>query len=65
VWVPKTSGTPINAPFLEVHGLTGLTEANVGSMITISGSVNPTNNGTFQIVQVISASECAICRISA
>jgi hypothetical protein len=60
VWVPKTSGTPVNAPFLTVTGLTGLALENIGSMLTVSGSAHPTNNGTFQIVDVLSATSCVI-----
>lgn len=59
VWVPKTSGTPLNAPFLTVTGLTGLTLDSVGSMLSISGSAT-TNNGTFQIVEVLSSTSCVI-----
>lgn len=50
VWIPATSGTPVNNPFLTVHHLSGITTANVGQWITISGSSNPGNNGTFPIV---------------
>lgn len=60
VWVPKSSGTALNAPFLTVTGLTGLVAANVGAILTLSGSTNPTNNGTFQVAQVLSASSCVI-----
>lgn len=60
VWVPKSSGTALNAPFLTVAGLSGLLPSHVGSMLTLSGSVNPTNNGTFQIAYVITASACII-----
>lgn len=63
VWVPKSSGTALNAPFLHVTGLTGLTAEDVGAMITISGSVNPTNNGTFQIAEVVDAFECVIVNV--
>ena len=63
VWVPRTSGTPVNAPFLTVTSLTGLSSANVGSMLTISGSGTPANNGTFQIVEVLSATSCVIVNV--
>jgi hypothetical protein len=52
VWVPATSGTPVNAPWLAVTGLSGLTSAQVGQWIEISGSSNAGNNGTFQIASV-------------
>jgi hypothetical protein len=60
VWVPRTSGTPVNAPFLVVHGLAGIQPSSAGSVITISGSVNPTNNGTFQIAKALSPTSCII-----
>jgi hypothetical protein len=60
VWVPTTSGTPVNTGFLLLTGLAGLPSSCAGSMITISGSSNPTNNGTFQIAEYISATSCII-----
>jgi hypothetical protein len=60
VWVPNTSGTSVNFPFIQVTGITGLTPANLGSMLTFSGAVNPTNNGQFQIVEVLSSTSCLI-----
>lgn len=60
VWVPTTSGTPINAPFLHVTNLAGLSDLDVGALITISGSGHAENNGTFQIVSVTSESSCVI-----
>lgn len=60
VWVPTTSGTPINAPFVTVTGLTGLLPTNVGSILTLSGSANPENNGRWQIAEVLSATSCVI-----
>ena len=60
VWVPATSGTPVNSPWLTLTGMTGLTAAQVGQWVTISGSANPGNNGTFQIVSVTSSSICVI-----
>lgn len=60
VWVPATSGTPVNAPWLTVAGLTGLTSAQVGQWIAITGSSHPGNNGTFPIVQTLSATSCVI-----
>lgn len=59
VWVPTTSGTPVNAPFLTVSGLSGLTSDDVGAVLTLSGG-DPANEGTWQIVQVLSATACVI-----
>ncbi len=63
VWVPKTTGTAHNAPFLTLEGLAGLTQDDTGSIITISGSANPTNNGRFQIAVVFSATSCVIVNV--
>jgi hypothetical protein len=60
VWVPTTSGTPVNAPFLTVTGLSGLVLSDVGALLIISGSAHTTNNGTFQIAEVLSATSCVI-----
>ncbi len=60
VWVPRSTGTPVNRPFITVSGLTGLGPEDVGAIITVSGSANPTNNGRFQIVEVLSATNCVI-----
>lgn len=60
VWVPNTIATTLQVAFFNVAGLTGLTSGNVGDWLTITGSANPTNNGTFQIVQVVSGTECVI-----
>ena len=60
VWVPTTSGTPVNSPWLHFTGLAGLTSANVQQYLTSSGSGHSGNNGTFQISQVLSATECIV-----
>lgn len=61
VWVAQTSGTPLNAPFITVTGLLGLSGvANVGDTLTLSGSGNASNNGTWQIVQIVSDTSCVI-----
>lgn len=60
VWVPATSGTPVNSPWLTVTGLSGLAAAQVGQWLTLSGSAHPGNNGTFQIVQVLGSTSCVI-----
>ena len=60
VWVPATSGTPVNDPWLTIMGLTNLGPDDVGSWLTLSGSSNPGNNGTFPIAQVLSPSACVI-----
>jgi hypothetical protein len=59
VWVPSAAA-PVNTPFLQMGGLTGLTSANVGQWITISGAGNPSNNGTWPIVEVVSGTQCII-----
>jgi hypothetical protein len=60
VWVPNSGATPINEPYLNLTGLSGLTAANAGQWITISGSSNPGNNGTFPILTVTTSTECTI-----
>lgn len=64
VWVPTTSGTPVNAPFVTVTGLSGLTNDNVGDIITFTGSAHRDNNGPQQIVQVLDATSCVIANKS-
>jgi hypothetical protein len=51
VWVPG-GGVTVNSPWLTVTGLTGITVAEVGNWLTLSGSGNAGNNGTFPIVSV-------------
>lgn len=65
VWIPKTVGTPINAPFVAVGNLYGLTPDNVGDVLIVTGSGERDNNGTFQIVQVTSPFSCVIVNKSA
>ena len=60
VWVPATSGTPVNSPWLTITGLTDLGSNDIGSWLTLSGSSNPGNNGVFPIVEVMSATSCVI-----
>ena len=60
VWVPGTSGTPVNTPFYVVSGLTGLSSANTGQWITMSGGSIPGNVGTFPIVEVFNGTQCQI-----
>ena len=60
VWVPATSGTPVNYPWMTLGGMSGLTSSNVGQWITISGSSHPKNNGTFPIVSVPNSGSCVI-----
>lgn len=60
VWVPKTSGTAVNAPFLTVAGLAGLSVSDVGKILALAGSVNANNNGSFQIARVLSSTSCVI-----
>jgi hypothetical protein len=60
VWVPRTTGTPVNAPFIEVTGLSGLSADNVGDLIAFTGSAHIGNNHTFQIVGVTDATSCTV-----
>lgn len=60
VWVPGTSGTAVNNPWLTITGLSGLTSANAGQWLTLSGSTHAGNNGTFFIASVSSATTCVI-----
>lgn len=59
-WVPATSGTPVNAPWLTLTGLTGLTSAQVGQWVTLGNASDHGNNGTFQIVSVASSTSCVV-----
>jgi hypothetical protein len=63
-WIPATSGTPVNHPWLTITGLSGLTTSNVGEWLVLSGSSHATNNGTFPIVSVLSATSCVIANPS-
>jgi hypothetical protein len=60
VWVPATSGTPVNYPWITITNLTDMSPSNVGMWVTFSGSTNPGNNGTFPIVSVSSSTTCVI-----
>ena len=60
VWIPATSGTPVNAPFITITGLSGVVPENVGSWLTFMGSSNPGNNGTFPIVEFLSPTSVVI-----
>ena len=60
VWTPGgSSGPTVQSYMLPLTGLAGLSAANVGNMITITGSSHG-NNGTFQIASVQSATACTI-----
>jgi len=60
VYVPATSGTPVNSPWFHLTGLANLTNGQVGQWVTVSGSIYSGNNGTFPIIRVISATECVV-----
>jgi hypothetical protein len=60
VWVPATSGTPVNYPWYRLTGLSGLTTNNVGQWLQCSGFANAGNNGLFPIVAVVNSGECTI-----
>jgi hypothetical protein len=57
--------TGVTAGFATLTGLSGLTAANVQQYITISGAASSGNNGTFQIVAVVSTSSLIIANPSA
>jgi hypothetical protein len=64
VWVPGVSGSPVNVPWQTIGGLTGMSSANVGQWIAISGSVNAGNNGTFPIVSVPDATHAVVSNVN-
>ena len=65
VWVPLTSGTPVNSPWITISGMSGLTSNNVGQWVTFADFGQSPNNGVFPIVEVISATECVIANPNA
>lgn len=46
-----------------VTGLTGMTAADVGNLITIAGSATPANNDTHLIIKVVSANEVVVASV--
>lgn len=64
VWVPATNGTPVNAPFVTITGLSGLDVTVVGKWLTMSGSSHAGNNGVFPIVQFLSPTSVVIANPS-
>ena len=60
VWVPATSGTPVNSPWITIGGLTGIASGQVQQWITFTGFSHAANNGTFQIVTVVSSTSVVI-----
>ena len=63
-WVPATSGTAVNAPFLTITGLSGMSSAQVGQWLTLSGSSHAGNNTTCQIVQVPNPGSAVIANVN-
>ena len=59
VWVPTTSGTPVNHPWITLTGLAGLTSAQVGQWMQITSS-GFGGGGLFPIAQVLSATSCVV-----
>lgn len=51
--------------FATLTGLAGMTAANIQDYITITGAASGANNGTFQIVDVLSASSIIIANTAA
>lgn len=62
--IPGQSGSSVIisgvAPDLIITGLTGLTSASVCNYITLSGADTASNNGTFQITEVINSTSAII-----
>lgn len=65
VWVPGTSGTAVNSPWLTYTGLSGLSSANVGQWLTIGGGGPVANRGTWPIVSVLSSTSCVVAQPNA
>ena len=65
VWVPGTSGTPVNYPWATMAGLSGLSSSNVGQWLVCSGAAHAGNNGTFPIVQVTGSGSCVVANPNA
>lgn len=60
VWVPLTSGTPVNYPWITLTGLSGLTTNNVGEWLSCAGWGDAANDGLFPITAVPSSTSCVI-----
>lgn len=63
-WFPASGtaaslGAPVGG-FIVVTGLTAMSRQHFGLTLTISGAATPSNNGEFQIVEVISATSVRI-----
>ena len=65
VWMPLLTGTPAGQPWMTLIDLTNMSASCVGQWITISGSLNAGNNGTFQIVQWLSSTSVVIANPAA
>lgn len=59
------SVTSFATPVATITGLTGMTAASIGRMLTISGAASPGNNGTFLIIALNSATSVDITNAGA
>jgi hypothetical protein len=64
VWVPGGTSLGTYYPFAQVSGLSGMTAENLGDWLVLSSATHGANDGTFQIVQVISATTVLIANSS-
>lgn len=63
--VGGSGATGVTSGFATLTGLSGLSAGNVGDFITLSGGSHSGNNGSFQIVRIVSASSCVIANRAA
>ena len=62
----STAGvTTVTSGLVTIVGLTGMTATSAGGFLTISGASSPSNNGTFEIREFLSASSVIISNDSA
>ena len=54
VWCVDSTVTPVTRPTVTMTGLAGLTNADVGRWVTVSGAASAANNGTFPIQSALS-----------
>jgi hypothetical protein len=55
----------VTSGFARVQGLTGMSSTNLQQYLTVSGSAHATNNGTFQIVSIVSETKVIIANPTA
>lgn len=64
IWVPNAASTG-GVGFVTLTGLSGIVSTNLGQWITLSGSANAANNGTFPITSIVSATSVQIANPAA